>query len=211
MDENTSKGPDSTFFHTLAIPFFRSTNETNIIKNYIMTKWIPTILMLAIIAGCNSGINSEQIQEKTSLSEKVADTIPRVTGVGGIFFLSENPQSTKEWYGNNLGMAIDAHGSVFEFRNAYRPEEINYLRWGPFDDETDYFDPSEKQFMINFRVQNIEGLVKKLKANGVTVLDEIASYDYGKFVHILDPEGNKIELWEPVDSVLTKLGGETTK
>ena len=65
--------------------------------------------------------------------------------------------------------------------------------------------------MINYRVQNIEGLVRNLKANGVTVLNEIETFDYGKFVHIMDAEGNKIELWEPIDSELTKLGGKTTK
>ena len=71
--------------------------------------------------------------------------------------------------------------------------------------------PSKKEFMINYRVQKIEGLVNKLKLNGVTILDTIESYDYGKFVHIMDDEGNKIELWEPVDSVFTEMGGKTTK
>jgi predicted enzyme related to lactoylglutathione lyase len=65
--------------------------------------------------------------------------------------------------------------------------------------------------MINYRVQHIEALVEKLKKNGVQVVDEITQYDYGKFVHIMDPEGNKIELWEPVDRVFTDMGGETTK
>lgn len=65
--------------------------------------------------------------------------------------------------------------------------------------------------MINYRVQNLEGLLKKLKENGVTVLDEVQTFDYGKFVHIMDIEGNKIELWEPVDSILTEIEGETTK
>lgn len=65
--------------------------------------------------------------------------------------------------------------------------------------------------MINYRVQNLEGLVRKLKANGVTIVDSIAVYDYGKFLHIMDADGNKIELWEPVDSVFTKMGGPTTK
>jgi predicted enzyme related to lactoylglutathione lyase len=65
--------------------------------------------------------------------------------------------------------------------------------------------------MINYRVQNLEALVKKLRENGVKIVDEIEEYDYGKFVHIMDPEGNKIELWEPVDSVFTKMGGPTTK
>lgn len=100
---------------------------------------------------------------------------------------------------------------MFEFRNADQPDEINYLQWSPFKEDTDYFDPSKKEFMINYRVQNIEGLVEQLKENGVTVVDKIETYEYGKFVHTMDPEGNKIELWEPVDSVFTKMGGETTK
>ncbi|MFC4870738.1 VOC family protein [Negadavirga shengliensis] len=139
------------------------------------------------------------------------EATPKVTGIGGIFFFSDNPKETKEWYGKNLGLEIDDYGSAFEFRNANRPEEINYLRWSPFEKDSPYFAPSKKDFMINYRVQNIEGLVKKLKENGVTVVDGIEAYDYGKFVHILDPEGNKIELWEPVDSVFTQMGGKTTK
>lgn len=85
------------------------------------------------------------------------------------------------------------------------------MQWSPFAENTDYFAPSGKEFMINYRVQNIEGLVKKLRENGVTILDEIETYEYGKFVHIMDPEGNKIELWEPIDSFFTKMGGATTK
>lgn len=139
------------------------------------------------------------------------DSTPKVTGIGGIFFRSKNSKKTKEWYGKNLGLTINDYGSTFEFRNANNPQEINYLNWSPFDENTNYFDPSTKEFMINYRVQNIEGLVKQLKENDVQVLDEIETYDYGKFVHVLDPEGNKIELWEPVDSVLTGLDSETTK
>ncbi|MEL7004182.1 MAG: VOC family protein, partial [Bacteroidota bacterium] len=71
------------------------------------------------------------------------------------------------------------------------------LQWSAFDEKTEYFLPSEKQFMINYRVQNIEEVVEELKEQGVTVVDSIATYEYGKFVHILDPENNKIELWEP--------------
>ena len=146
-------------------------------------------------------------QKETIMSDKT----PKVTGIGGIFFKSKDPKATNDWYGKHLGLAIDDYGSAFEFRNANKPDEINYLRWSPFDEGTDYFDPSGKDFMINYRVQNIEGLVEKLKNEGVTVVDEIAEYEYGKFVHIMDHEGNKIELWEPVDSVFTQMGGETTK
>ena len=136
---------------------------------------------------------------------------PKVTGVGGIFFKCKDTEKTKEWYKNNLGLATTQYGSSFEFRNAHRPEEINYLQWSPFNNSTDYFEPSSKEFMINYRVQNIEKLVENLKEAGVKIIDEIVSYDYGKFVHILDLEGNKIELWEPVDKVFTDMGGPTTK
>lgn len=136
---------------------------------------------------------------------------PKVTGIGGVFFRTQNPDAIKEWYSKNLGLATTPYGSSFEFRNAHRPDEINYLQWSPFPETTDYFAPSEKQFMINYRVQNIEALVENLKKAGVKVVDEIVEYDYGKFVHIMDPEGNKLELWEPKDEVFTAMGGPTTK
>ena len=139
------------------------------------------------------------------------DNTPKVTGIGGIFFKSANPNEIKDWYGEHLGLAIDEWGSPFEFRNANRPDEINYLRWGPMEQQTDYMRPSEKEFMINYRVQNLVELVEELRNKGVTILDEIAEYEYGKFVHIMDPEGNKLELWEPVDSAFTAMGMKTTK
>jgi len=139
------------------------------------------------------------------------DTTPRVTGIGGIFFFSDDPGATRDWYAKNLGLEVNEWGSTFESRNASRPDEINYLQWSPFKTGSKYFAPSKREFMINYRVQNIEGLIKKLKANGVTVVDDIEAFDYGKFVHIMDADGNKIELWEPVDSVLTKIDSKTTK
>lgn len=139
------------------------------------------------------------------------DSTPKVTGIGGIFFRSKDPKEMREWYEKNLGLAMDDYGSPFEFRNANKPDEVNYLRWSPCEKDSDYFAPSEKEFMINYRVQNIEGLVQKLKANGVAILDSIQTFEYGKFVHIMDGEGNKIELWEPIDSFFTQIGGPTTK
>jgi len=128
------------------------------------------------------------------------DATPKVTGIGGIFFFSDDPKAIREWYATNLGMEVNDWGSVsFESRNLNRPEEVNSLQWNPFKTGNEYFAPSKKEFMINYRVQNIEGLLSKLKANGVTILDDIVSYDFGKFVHIMDAEGNKIELWEPKD------------
>ncbi len=129
---------------------------------------------------------------------------PKVVGIGGIFFKSDNPEETKKWYKENLGIITDQYGSMFKSRNIDNPDEINYLQWSPFNKDTDYFDPSKKEFMINYRVQNIEDLVKVLKEKGITVLDEITEYgEIGKFVHILDPEGNKIELWQPPEETKT--------
>lgn len=139
------------------------------------------------------------------------EATPKVTGIGGIFFFSENPDQAKDWYAKNLGLEVNEWGSSFEFRNANRPEEINYLQWSPFQKGSSYFSPSKKEFMINYRVQNLEGLIAKLKNNGVMILDEMQTFDYGKFVHIMDGEGNKIELWEPIDRAFTEMGGKTTK
>ncbi|QGY42332.1 VOC family protein [Maribellus comscasis] len=136
----------------------------------------------------------------------------KVTGIGGIFFKTRDPEKMKEWYNKNLGLVTNEYGSVFEFRNSDEPEKKGYSVWSPFSIDTDYFQPSEKEFMINYRVENIEKLVEELRKSGVTILDEIESYEYGKFVHILDPEKNKIELWEPVDDSFTQMyEGKTTK
>jgi predicted enzyme related to lactoylglutathione lyase len=142
--------------------------------------------------------NMEDHKNQTDNSTSPADTTPKVTGIGGIFFFSDNPKETKNWYAKNLGFEMSEWGtSSFESRNLNNPEEVESLQWSPFKKGDEYFSPSKKEFMINYRVQNIEGLVEKLKENGVTILDEIATYDYGKFIHIMDVEGNKIELWEP--------------
>ena len=136
---------------------------------------------------------------------KTENKVPKVTGIGGIFFFSDNPAETREWYAKNLGFDVNEWGSTFRSRNIDKSDEINYLQWSPFKSGSEYFAPSKKEFMVNYRVQNIEGLVTNLKANGVTILDDIETFEYGKFVHIMDSEGNKIELWEPVDEVFTEM------
>ncbi|HMQ47073.1 MAG TPA: VOC family protein [Saprospiraceae bacterium] len=128
----------------------------------------------------------------------------KVTGIGGIFFKCKDPKGLREWYGQHLGFETDQYGALFEFRLADNPDKKGYLQWSTFSEDSTYMAPSTKDFMINYRVQNLEGLLAELKESGVTILDDIETYDYGKFVHILDPEGNKIELWEPVDEVFDK-------
>jgi len=120
----------------------------------------------------------------------------KVTGIGGIFFKCKDAKGMKEWYGKNLGLPTTDYGATFEWRDAEDTSVEGSTTWSTFPEDTKYFAPSTKDFMINYRVVNIEALVEQLKNDGVTIIDEIESSDYGKFVHILDPEGNKIELWE---------------
>jgi predicted enzyme related to lactoylglutathione lyase len=133
-------------------------------------------------------------------------TMKRVTGIGGIFFKCKDPKKIKEWYKTHLGLNINQYGTVFEWRQATDSTKKGFTQWSPFRDSTHYFDPSEKDFMINYRVADLEGLVAELKKEGVTVVDTIESVSYGKFVHILDAERNKVELWEPNDIVYEQLG-----
>ena len=137
--------------------------------------------------------------EKLKNTESVE---PKITGIGGIFFFSEDPEKTRKWYADHLGMEVNEWGSTFPSRNMNHPQEINYLQWSPFKKGSKYFAPSKKEFMINYRVQNLEGFLENLKAKGVRILDDIETFEYGKFVHVLDEEDNKIELWEPIDSSL---------
>lgn len=128
----------------------------------------------------------------------------KVTGIGGIFFKCQDPDKMKEWYSKHLGLITDQYGALFEFRKTDKPDEKAYLQWSTFKKDTEYFNPSQKEFMINYRVHDLVALKKQLEAEGVEICDEIESFEYGKFLHIMDAEGNKIELWEPVDSVFTK-------
>jgi predicted enzyme related to lactoylglutathione lyase len=135
----------------------------------------------------------------------------RVTSIGGIFFKCQNPDLIKEWYNKHLGINTDQYGSTFEWRKSDNKEEKGYTQWSPFKSDTKYFDPSPKEFMINYRVENLAELVAVLKSEGVNVVDEIETFEYGSFVHIMDPEGNKIELWEAKDVEYEKILNAVTK
>jgi len=123
----------------------------------------------------------------------------KVTGIGGIFFKCKDPNKIKEWYKTHLGLDTNDYGATFEWREDADPAKKGSTTWSPFNETTKYFEPSTKDFMINYRVENLEALVEQLKNEGVTIVDKIEAFDYGKFVHIIDVEGNKVELWEPND------------
>ena len=123
----------------------------------------------------------------------------RVTNLGGIFFKCDNPAAVRSWYATHLGLDTNDYGATFEWRDATEPDKKGSTVWSPFAKDTKYFEPSGKDFMINFRVENLEWLLTELKKEGIEPLGEMQVFDYGKFAHIVDPEGNKIELWEAND------------
>ncbi|MBL7830835.1 MAG: VOC family protein [Saprospiraceae bacterium] len=135
--------------------------------------------------------------------------LKRVTSIGGIFFKCKDPKKTRAWYQEHLGLNTNPYGSVFEWRQAADSTQKGFTQWSPFSEKTKYFEPSTKDFMINYRVADLEALVNVLKNEGVTICDTIETFSYGKFVHIMDLENNKIELWEPNDLEYDKIGVES--
>jgi len=121
----------------------------------------------------------------------------RVTGIGGIFFKSKDPKALVEWYRKHLGMSVEDWGGV-AFRWADDPSGgTGTTVWTPFKHDTKHFEPSTAPFMINFRVADLHGLVALLRAEGCDVQDKVDESEFGKFGYVVDPEGNKLELWEP--------------
>jgi len=130
---------------------------------------------------------------------------PKIIGIGGVFFKAKSAENLQNRHQNQLGLVLNPYGATFEMRHSKNPKKAKYIHWNIFPNDTAYFKPSEKDFMINYRVQEIEALVKKLKSIGVTIIDKISIYPYGKFVNILDPERNIIELWEPKENFFDTL------
>ena len=136
---------------------------------------------------------------KTIITTNNNNTMKKVTGIGGIFFKCKNPEKMKEWYNTHLGLDAGPYGASFEWYEDAEGKKKGLTQWNLNSEAAKLYDPSTKDFMINYRVADLEALVEELKKEGVTIVDKIESYDYGKFVHILDMEGNKVQLWEPAE------------
>lgn len=124
-----------------------------------------------------------------------------IVGIGGIFFKAKNPEVLQEWYEEKLGFSVqvpyDEKDTAITFKWKNFENENHNTVWAPFPENTDYFKPSNKSFMINYIVKDMEGLFAKLSTMGIDLVGSIRTYKYGKFSHIIDPEGNKVEFWEP--------------
>ncbi len=122
----------------------------------------------------------------------------RVTGIGGVFFKAKNPEKLHRWYSKHLGIPIEfPHGASFEWRHKDAPKKTGATVWSLFPKDTRYFAPSKSPFMVNYRVNDLKKLLQALRKEGVKVAKKMESSEYGRFAWISDPEGNRIELWEP--------------
>src|ERR1700730_19353639 len=165
-----------------------------------MTKTL--LIIPALIVSFFFGYFTKTMVTKQPVTRDIKQThkkMKKVTGIGGIFFKCKDPKVINEWYKTHLGFDTTPYGTSFEWRESDDSNKKGLTQWNPFKESTKYFEPSTKDFMINYRVENLEALVEDLRKENVTIVDKIETYDYGKFVHILDIEGNKIQLWEPKD------------
>ena len=122
--------------------------------------------------------------------------VKRVTGIGGIFFKARNPKKMAEWYRDHLGIDTKGGVMVFEWRGSKKPSTKGHTVWAIFPRDSDYFGKGP-QFMINYRVKNLRAVLRKLKAEGADVDPKVEEHPYGRFGWVTDPEGNRVELWEP--------------
>ena len=122
----------------------------------------------------------------------------RVTGIGGIFFKANDPKALAGWYREHLGLDVESWGGVtFQWRSPDNPSGVGTTLRNPFKASTDYFAPSKASFMVNFRVEDLHGLLAALRAEGCDVDEKVEDSEFGKFGWVMDPEGNKVELWQP--------------
>ncbi len=182
----------------------KSGGTSQVLDRYHTMNMKKTALLLLLIA-CSFGLGLS-VNLSRMLHQDPTLPLRRVTGIGGIFFKCADPKKLREWYGQHLGLSVNPYGSVFEWRQAADSTRKGFTQWSPFRTSTQYFEPSRKDFMINYRVSDLASLVAVLKQEGMTICDTIESFSYGKFVHIMDPDSNKIELWEPNDLDYEHLG-----
>jgi predicted enzyme related to lactoylglutathione lyase len=122
----------------------------------------------------------------------------RVTGIGGVFFKSKDPKALAEWYRKHLGFSVEEWGGVaFKWASPDNPAGVGSTIWSPFKEETEYFAPSKSSFMINYRVEDLNALLAQLRAEGCEVDEKVQDSEYGKFGWVMDPDGNRLELWQP--------------
>jgi catechol 2,3-dioxygenase-like lactoylglutathione lyase family enzyme len=156
----------------------------------VRTSIIAAVFVVGFVGGLLAGA---QKQESPGLPAE------RVTGIGGVFFKARDPKALSAWYREKLGVSLRDGGewSAFEWRQREDPGRLGTTVWALFRSDSSYFEPSQAAFMINYRVRDLDRMLAQLRALGVGVESRVAEEFNGKFAWLVDPEGNKIELWEP--------------
>lgn len=165
-----------------------------------MNLWASHVAVAVVALALGLVLGRSGAPEVANAAVQEADT-PGVTGLGGIFFKTADPASLRDWYTANLGIAAEEWGGfAFQWLEKDQPEETGYTVWGMFPEATEYFGPGGQSYMINYRVADLEALLVALRDAGVQVVGEMEEHPNGKFAWVLDPDGRRIELWEPVPS-----------
>jgi predicted enzyme related to lactoylglutathione lyase len=149
---------------------------------------------------CADGQTWDEAIQRGFDGARKGTVMKRVTGIGGIFFKADQPDALRAWYKRHLGIPIEEHGATFMWREDEDPDRRGMTVWSIFARESTYFDPTSAPFMINYRVDDLDALLEQLRAEGVTIDPKREDYEYGRFAWIIDPAGNRIELWEPPKS-----------
>jgi|GEM_PF-318149 len=150
----------------------------------------------------SSETEDEMIPDQYLYADQQSKKMAKVTGIGGVFFACKDPKAQAKWYEEHLGIqSEDWGGTAFKWHPIDDKETVATTTWGPFKRNNDYFKPGKKSHMINYRVDNLDELLSNLKKAGIEQVGDIDSFEYGRFAWIMDPEGNKIELWEPIDGI----------
>ena len=153
---------------------------------------IASFLPLAVVCGC--ALQQRESGDTTAKAKEFQ--IEHVTGIGGVFFKAKDPKGMAAWYRKNLGIQSRNGYTDFTWRDKDHPDQIGHTTWAIFPTNTAYFAPSSSALMINYRVANMERMLEQLRSSGVKI-EKVEDSDYGRFAWIMDPEGNRVELWEP--------------
>ena len=165
-----------------------------------MIQWAAYLAIAVIAFALGSATSRAKGPEVAHAAVQEAEG-PGVTGLGGIFFKTTDPASLLDWYRTHLGITAEEWGGfAFQWLEKEDPEETGYTVWGSFPESAEYFGPGDQSYMINYRVADLERLLVALREAGVEVVGQMEEHPNGKFAWVLDPEGRRIELWEPVPS-----------
>ena len=159
------------------------------VSSLLLGAFIGAVAVLCVAAAAtknNAGASSDTTGKE----------LEQVTGIGGVFFKVKDPRGMAAWYRKNLGIQSKGGYADFKWRDKDHPEEMGHTAWRIFPTNTTYFGQSSSPLMINYRVANLDRMLEQLRSGGVKI-EKVEDYDYGRWAWIMDPEGNRIELWEP--------------